>query len=1142
MIKRTLFYCIGIASFLCPALLLAQKDAASLEGRVVDARGAVVPQASVTAINVDTTLTYRAESNPSGEWAISPVRIGTYRIQVVAKGFKSSVEGPLTLDVQQRQRVDVVLEPGEVTESVEVRATSALIQTDSSELGQVIDNQTIVSLPLNGRNPVQLAQLTVGVTVSEPGARDAGGFGFSASGSRSLDNNFLLDGIDNNSNLPDLLNEANYVVNPPPDALQEFKIETGNYDSEFGRATGAIVNATTKSGSNQFHGVLYEFLRNQKLDALNYFNTASQPYHQNQFGATLGGRIIRDKLFFFVDYEGLRISQATPSTSLVPTQAQRSGDFSSQLDLTSPTGTPDCNGVATYQGELFDTTLTQTSAANASGFCGVPFGYINGAPSNVIPAGKIDPLGKTLINLFPSPNAAANGYNYLSNPVLSQTVNQGDARVDQIFSAKDSAFYRFSASRSPEILPSPFPGLADGGGFFDGIQQINGYSAAVSEVHVFSPHKVNELRLGYNRVNTSRFQQNYNTNVSNQIGFPGVPFAPGNGGLPQLTFNDSSTLGSPTYLPAIELQNTYTLSDTFTLISGNRTWKFGGEIRPEENTIYEPANPRGAIGFTTQFTDNAGSPGSGGSGLATLLTGQPNNGNINNLNNIDYFRHTYSLFVQNDWRVTPKLNLNLGLRYEYFSPVYERFHAQANFNPVTGYLDIPRDSNVTLPASLSYLTVNHTASEALIPADYTNFSPRVGFAYQISPKLTMQSAFGVFFNGDEDGPYSNPSPGFNPPYFDSQVYVTPCSLPSYNAQAQNCSIPGLSVLSQGFPVNALTEPNTPSLFSLDTNLRTPYVMQWHLTFQYQLEPNTVLETSYVGSKSNKEYLFLNLNQASPSADPSAAYAPRRPFPYVNASINYLKSGGNANYNALQLSLQHRLTHGLSLIMNYTYSKALGDASSANLGSQNNDAFRYVRTPNIEYGPLDFDVRNRYVTSFVYQLPIGQGERFGGASGPVLDRVIGHWTVSGLLTLSSGTYYTITDGNGNFANSDGQQRPDAVPGQKATGKPCLAGTFFNTCAFQNPALGSFGDISLNSLQGPGNKNLDFAVEKIVPLREKLELELRAEGFNVLNHPNFLFAAPGPQNSNNATVFGTPSFGFVTAAQAPREIQFAAKLRY
>jgi outer membrane receptor protein involved in Fe transport len=1142
--KRLLPFCILLPILMSPSLLKAQKDAASLEGRVSDTSGAVIPKATVTVTNVDTNVAYHAQSDSNGGWAISPVRIGTYRILITAPGFKTAVEGPLTLDVQQRQRVDVTLEPGQVSENVEVQGTSPLIQTDSSELGQVVDNKTMVSIPLNGRNPVQLAQLTVGVTVSEPGARDAGGFGFSASGSRSLDNNFLLDGIDNNSNLPDLLNEANYVVMPPPDALQEFKIETGNFDAEFGRATGAIVNATTRSGGNEFHGVFYEFLRNQDLDALNYYNTAQVPFHQNQFGATFGGRIIKDKLFFFVDYEGLRISQAQTTTSLVPTAAQTNGDFTSQLDLTTPTGVADCNGIQTYQGELFDTTQTQATSANSSGFCGVPFGYANGVPSNVIPASKIDSLGNTLIHLFPAPNAAGLGYNYLSNPVLTQTSNQGDVRVDQIFSQKDSAFYRFSAIRSPSVIPSPLPGIADGGGFFDGIQQVNGYNAAISETHVFSVTKVNEIRLGYNRVNTSRFQQNYNTNVSGSVGFPGVPYTPGdnNGGLPQLTFNDASNLGSPTYLPAIELQNTYTLSDTFTLVSGNKTWKIGGEIRPEEDTIFEPANPRGAIDFATQFTDNAAAPGTGGSGLATLLTGQPNDGNINNLNNIDYFRHTYSLFVQNDWRLTPKLNLNLGLRYEYFSPIYERFNAQASFNPNTGALDIPRSSNVTLPASLSYLPVNHNASNSLIHPDYVNVSPRVGLAYQITPKFTAQSAFGVFFNGDESGPYSNPSPGFNPPYFDSQVYVTPCSLPSYNPAAQDCSVPGLSVLSQGFPSNALSEPNTPSLFSLSTNLRTPYVMQWHLTFQYALTNSTVLNASYVGSKSNKEYLFLNLNQASPSADPSAPTAPRRPFPYVDAPINYLNSQGNANYNGLQLSLQHRLTHGLSLIANYTYSKSLGDASSANLGAQNNDFFRYTYTPNIEYGPLDFDVRNRFVTSFIYQLPFGKGQAFGGDSGAFVNQLIGNWTFSGLLTVSSGTWFTITDGNANFANSDGQQRPDFVPGQKASGKPCIPGTFFNTCAFTDPALGSFGNVSLNSLEGPNTRDFDIAAEKDIPIHDQVRFEFRAEAFNVLNHPNFLFAAPGPQNSNNATVLGTPSFGYVTAAQAPREIQFGFKLYY
>ena len=328
----------------------AQKDAASLVGQVLDISGGSVPGAEVSALNVETGFTYHVVSSPNGEWTISPVRIGTYRVTIAAKGFRTAVADSITLDVQQRQRVEVKLEPGRVTEVVTVESSAPLLEADTSERGQVIDSRTMVGLPLNGRNPVQLAQLTAGVTISEPGARDESGFGFSANGARSLENNFLLDGIDNNSNLPDLLNETNYVVMPSVDALQEFKVQTDSYNAEFGRATGAIVNATLRSGTNEIHGVLYEFLRNQHLDSRNFFDPTLPPYHQNQFGATFGAPIIKDKLFIFGDYEGLRVSQGQTDTALVPTDQQRAGDFSSQLDLTSPTGVADCNGNMTYAG------------------------------------------------------------------------------------------------------------------------------------------------------------------------------------------------------------------------------------------------------------------------------------------------------------------------------------------------------------------------------------------------------------------------------------------------------------------------------------------------------------------------------------------------------------------------------------------------------------------------------------------------------------------------------------------------------------------------------------------------------------------------------------------------------------------------
>ncbi|MGH9614931.1 MAG: TonB-dependent receptor domain-containing protein, partial [Bryobacteraceae bacterium] len=581
-----------------------------------------------------------------------------------------------------------------------------------------------------------------------------------------------------------------------------------------------------------------------------------------------------------------------------------------------------------------------------------------------------------------------------------------------------------------------------------------------------------------------------------------------------------------------------------TVIKGAHTWKFGGEIRPEEFTIFQPADPRGSLDFGTQYTDNPGQPGTGGSGLASLFTGQPDGGSINNLHNIDYRRQNYSAFAQDDWRVNRKLSLNLGLRYEFYSTVKERFNAQANFNPVTGQLDIPKGSNSAklTPIFASLLTVNQNAASGLVHPDFNNFAPRVGFSYQALQKLVVRGAFGMFYGGAESGPYSNPSPGFNPPFFVSESFNAPCGLPSYNAAAEDCSVPGLRNLQQGFPATSLTDPNTPTLFSVDPNLRTPYVLQWHLTTQYAVGPNTMFEAAYVGSKGTKLYTFFNLNQAYPTADTSAPYAPRRPFPAVDTSIAYFNSAGNSEYDALQTKLQHRFSGGLSVLVNYTYSHALGNASNANLGAQNNDGFRWIAHPEWEHGNLDFDVRHRFVANYIWELPFGRGKRFGSDMSTGWDRIAGGWELSGITTFSSGTWYTITDANGSFANSDGQQRPDAVPGQKIDGTPCVPGTFFNTCAFMDPAYGSFGNVGQNTVRGPGLQNWDASLLKNIPITESKHLEFRAEFFNIANHANFLFAKPGPQNSNNATVFGTPSFGYVTAARSPRQIQFGLKFYY
>jgi Carboxypeptidase regulatory-like domain/TonB dependent receptor len=1149
----------------------AQKDSGNIVGTIRDSSGALVAGAKVTVHDVDHNLTFNFTTNESGEFVSGPLPVGKYEVTVERQGFKKAVSNVIELQVQQRVPVNVTLQVGQATQVVEVTSATPLLETETSELGQVVDSRRVANLPLNGRNFAQLALLTPGVTPSEPGARDENSYGFSANGARSLQNNFLLDGVDNNSNLPDLLNETNYVIQPPVEALQEFKVQTNSYSAEFGRGNGAIVNAVIKSGTNSFHGSAWEFFRNEKLDARNFFDDPTKPtppYKQNQFGATFGGPILKNKLFFFVDYEGLRVRQAQTQSVLIPTPDEVGGNFASLIDYTTQITTTaadgatqvpalDCNGKPTYAGEIFDTRRTQSAPQYQTGLCGVPFSYnAAGLPQNVIPAtptggGSIDPLAQKLANLYPAPNVFNTpGINYLANPVESENRNNFDVRVDQRITDKDFTFYRFSYEDQPSTIPGTFPGIADGGGFFSGIEDDSYRSVAASWTHYFNTTLINEFRLGYNRINSHRFQFNYNQDVSSQVGFPGVPFTPIIGGLPQLTFSDVAQLGSPTFLPSQELQNTYVLAENLTWVKGQHTLKFGTEIRREEFTIFQPASPRGNLDFSPQFTDNPAAPGSGGSGFASFMAGLTDGGSINNLHNVDYFRPIYAFYGQDDWKISSHLTLNLGLRYELFTTVKERNNNQGTFDlndPSNPTVIIPKGVTAQLTPTLStQIALSPTASRGLISPDTNNFAPRIGLAYQLQEKTVVRAGYGIFYGGQENGPYSNPSPGFNPPFFVTQAFNTPCSAASANPSVQDCTVPGLSSLQTGFPSNALSDPNTPTLFSIDPRLVTPYMQQWHLSVQHELPAASVFEITYAGSKGNKLFTFLNGNQAAPSADPNAPLAPRRPVPAIDAGIDWFRSSGASSYNSLQLSYEKRFTHGLSFTASYTWAHSIDNASNANLGpTQNNSDFRYFADPQAEFGNSDFGVRNRFVVSYLYELPFGKGKAVLGDASGAVNQIVSGWQIGGITSVSSGNWFTVLDSNGDFANSDGgaggvSQRPDQVG--DPNGARCVPGTFFNTCAFADPALGSFGNVRRNTLAGPGYQIWDFSVFKHFQLNERFNLEFRSEFFNIANHTNYLLAKSGPQESNNATVLGTPQFGFLTAARAPRQIQLALKLSF
>jgi hypothetical protein len=1199
----------------------AQKDSGSIVGVVKDASGAVVPGAKVTVTDVDRGTEVVTRTDAQGEYTASPLKVGQYRVTIEKAGFKKTLAGPVTVDVQGRPAVDVTLQVGSISESMTITTVNPQLETETSDLGQVVDSQRINALPLNGRNYAQLALLGAGVAPAEPGSRVETTYGFSAGGARALQNNFLLDGVDNNANLGDVLNGAAYVVQPAVDAIAEFKVETNSYSAEFGRGNGAILDAVIKSGTNQLHGDLWEFLRNEKVDATNRFDQfGQQPYKQNQFGFTLGGPIVKNKVFFFGDYEGLRIRQGLPQLATVPTQAEIGGDFSAFLTSTPATAIDmngnqvvgqtalDCNGNPTYVGEVFNSRLAQNNyAANPNGFCGVPIGTTSaGLPTNIFSNNggtntAIDPLGARLAALFPMSNTnEGGGNNFLSDPKRTETENKFDTRFDYAISNKDNFFARFSYGNDSTFLPSPFSNALDGGGFQDGYSDNTAQGLAASEVHSFTNNLINEFRFGFNHLDSHRYNLNYNVNVAQQFNFPGVPFGPNLGGLPSISFSDGTAgIGSSGFLPAIEHQHSYVFTDNLSWVRGRHAAKFGAELRFEQFTIFEPASPRGGMSFGNDFTDNPAAPGSGGEAIATFLLGVPDGGNITSVNNIIYNRQIYAVYGLDDFKITPRLTLNLGLRYELFTTIKEANNLAATFDFNSLSLIVPSGTNTPLTSTLgSELNILRNGSPGLINPDLNNFAPRVGFAYQLNDKLVLRSGYGIFYGGQENGPFSNPSPGFNPPFFSSQVFATPCGAASANPAAGqlDCSISAansglpLNILANGFPSNSLSDPNTPSLYSIDPHLVTPYMQQWHLSLQQQLPADTVLEVTYAGSRGLKLFAFYNGNQATPDANPSDPTAPRRPAhevtpgatgdsctlaafntplyncnPALDAGIAAFRSNTQSNYNSLQVRLEKRYSHGLQFEAAYTFAHALDNASSASLGSVNNGDFRDQTNPNLEYGNSDFDVRHRFVFSYIYDLPFGRGRRFASGASGVVNQILGDWQMSGVFSAATGNYYTATD-IVSVSNTDcggfvafNCSRPALVGNPNA--KPCIPGTLFNTCAFSDnnitPGIipqGTFGDAGRNIIQGPGYKTWDTSLVKQFPLRDQMRFEFRAEFFNVLNHVNYLFGSfgaisveptPLELDSSNLNTLANPrasNFGYPLAARAPRQIQFALKFYF
>jgi hypothetical protein len=1188
-----------LAILFTSSVSFAQVDAGAVLGTVRDTSQAVIPGVKVTLTNEDTGVAQTTTSSSTGEYIFAPVKIGTYSVVGEFQGFQRVDHPHVTVNVQQRVLVDLVLTPGEMTQTVSVTGEAPLLQSEDAAVGQVIGARTINNLPLNGRNFTFLAQLSAGVTFDQEDTRGLGASGsFAANGLRPAQNNYLLDGIDNNVNLVDFLNGTAFVVKPPVDAIAEFKMQTDNYSAENGRSAGAILNATIKSGTNEFHGNAWEFLRNDALDAANFFeNSGGIPkgeYRQNQFGFTIGGPIRKNKTFFFGDYEGTRIRQATPTLSTVPTVQERDSGYTDLSQLLTQGGTrTDVLGRTTALGQVFDPSTTRAiscgvidpvtgitapcpsgvSTGSQIGFAREPF------QGNIIPANRLDPNAIKLLNLFPLPNNSGLFNNYSADPVIKNSANQFDIRVDQNFSEKDSLFVRASYVDNPIDLPGPFPGIADGGSFAQGIQTALSHNDALSETHTFSPSLVNEARLGYNRIDTTRVAPFASQlGIPAQFGIQGVPQVASNGGLGTFFISGLSQLGSNQYLPSIEYSNTLQFTDNLTKNLGRQSIKVGVEVQHLRFSILQPPSGRGAWSYSGVYTE-VPETGGGNTGLAQLLltpidgtvTGASNlvggadNVQASNIANTDMTRLYTGTYFQDDIKITSKLTLNLGIRWEYFGQIKERYGAQSNFLPSgssapseflipKSRCNTPLSPDFYAAAKADNIEVVCSTLPGLGHSPLGDFSPRVGFAYQVTRKLVARGGYGLFFGGFENSTVET--------YVDFPFQFNlnyPNLVPNAPITFPNGSIATLETGLTGIPLTAASaEPSGTSFTGEDYHMKMPYTQGYNLTLQYQLTPNQTIQAGYVGNTVRHLGVYMNPNSPNEILPPglnSYSYAPYPDFP---TGDTYSSFAGDSYYHSLQANYERRFSAGLSVLANFTWSKCRTDAQDVLNGTAIGE--RAARLTGFglqsDYGLCDFDIPKVVHVSGNYDLPFGHGRQFLSNSSRAVDALLGGWSTNWILTLQDGQPWTV--GCAISTTSDYGCNALLVPGESVTAGPHNVNHWINPAAFTSPPVAtSIGQSNYAPLggaptqfYGPGFHRMDFSAFKTFRITERTKMEFRAEIFNLTNHPNFsppgfggngVSAAPGSLDYTSPSTFGT-----ITSTRDfqndQREIQFALKFYF
>lgn len=1104
----------------------AQVSTGTITGYVHDASDAAVVGAKVSIIETQTSERRETVTNERGDFNAPYLQRGTYSVTVTANGFKTQQFTSIELAVDQTVRLPVTLQPGVVEQSVDVTATAPLLDSVTSSLGQVIDNTKIIDMPLNGRDVWTLGLLSGN---SAPVKGVASNLPFVAGGGRFQNNDILLDGIDNNTTATaGGIGVAGINYTPSVDAIVEFKVKTNNYSAEFGRSAGTIVSATTKSGTNTLAGDCWEFLRNDSLDSNNFFSNAAgqprAPYKQNQFGCTLGGPVLipkvyngRNKTFFFTDYEGLRRSTSASSTiEDIPPAAFRSGNFSSLPNT------------------IYDPASRQL-AANGT-VVSTPF------PGNTIPTSQLNAGAVATLKLLPLPNfgsAGAISRNYLFSGRQPFDSDQYDIRIDHQFSEKNTMFGRISRAQQSNTNPGNFSGFLGGG--TDGIN--NSVSGTLNDVNVFTPNVVNEARFGYSRHNGSQEPLGLQASAAfaNQNGVAMYPFPVLE--YPDLLFSSSgqNTGGTNEFTalgpssPNLNIENLFEGADDLSWNKGSHSIKIGADVRRDRfDTVYG----NGQTVFGPIFSSSSNAPNSGAP-LADFLLGYPAQLTGTQLLDWARLRDLYvGTYIQDDWKISSRLTVNLGLRYELYTQPVDAKNKGSLFDAANGQF--------VLPGQGGY-------SASIVKGHHDDFAPRLGFAYSPSSRLTVRGGSGVFYGPRSPNQQSTVF-GANPP--NSPTVITP------SVSATNTVTPPIT-LNTPIPVgpssanmSSFTSTNTLGLLvrTADfSNSRPARLYMWNLGLQYQVAKDLVLEATYSAERGNELTSRVNLNQI-PWAVGMAGCTTQacRLFPNVGNQVVMDSSAGNNFYNALNLRAEKRLRAGLNFLVNYTRAKNLeengtgGNSSFSQNGGTTNPLDSWNLRKEKSYAPLDLP--NVFVSSVGYELPFGVGKPFAGQPGFV-RAVLGGWAVNGILTLESGFPTDIRTPN----SSSGQlfttyNVPDIVSGVSEYLPNKGVNGWFNPAAFTQPgtvlnAVGKpitlFGDIARRAGRGPGTRNLDFSVFRNFQIREKIRLQFRAEAFNISNTPAFFLPAA---NSPELTI-GNSSFGLLAASAAvARQVQFGMKLYF